>query len=203
MADVDDFRSEVRALLASAVDATTWTDALVDAALRRGLQSYDARQLYEGDFTVTTTGHTQDLSGLAADLNEVLAVAYPWHAHCDFDRAAVRWRRAGDHTVILPGFAPQAGDVVRVRYTRRHGVAGLDAAAATTVPLRHRFLVCLAAAWWACELRRRQISENPAAPQDAAAILAATAAALRTEFFQTLTLLQNGSQPAWSTLGLG
>lgn len=203
MAGLSEYRAAVRDLLASAVDSATWTDALIDAALRRGLRSYDARHIYESDFTVITAGHTQDLAALAADLSEILAVAYPWHPHSDFDRAVVRWRGVGDQVVVLAGFAPQAGEIIRVRHTRRHAIAGLDAAAATTVPDRHCDLVALAGAWWACELRRRQLSENPAVPGEAAALLAEVAAALRRDFFSGLTQIQSGSQPAWVTVGLG
>ena len=202
MATLNDYRSAVRDLLAAAVDQATWTDALIDAALRRGLAAYDGRNVYESDFSVVTTGHIQDLSTLTADLKDILSLAYPWFSHSRYDSSTVRWRGIGDHRVVLAGYAPQAGETIRVRHTRRHAIQNLDGASATTVPDRHLPLVALAGAWWACELRRRQVSENPAIPPAAAAILGELAASMRADFFAALEMIQPGAQPEWATIGL-
>lgn len=202
MATLNDYRSAVRALLAATVDQETWTDALIDTALRRGLAAYDGRNVYESDFIVTTAGHTQDLATLAPDLKDILSLAYPWYPHSRYDRATVRWRGVGDQRVVLGGYAPQVGETIRVRHTRRHTIENLDGATATTVPDRHLHLVALAGAWWACELRRRQLSENPAVPHTAAAVLGELAATLRADFFAVLETIQHGAQPEWSTIGL-
>jgi hypothetical protein len=201
MSTITDYRADLDELLATAVDNATWTDAIFDAALRRGLTLYDMRRVYEDDFTVTSAGHTQDLSGLA-DLNEVLALAYPWRDGAIFDQQAVRWRSVGDQTVVLAGYAPQVDEVIRVRYTRRHTVEGLDGATATTVPERHRLVVGLAAAAYACDLRRRQLSENPAQPASAVATLEQLAARFRADFFRYLHLIQPSDVVAWAAFGL-
>lgn len=201
MSTISDYRDDLDELLATAVDDATWTDAIFDGALRRGLTLYDTRRVYEDDFTVTSAGHTQDLSSLT-DLNEVLALAYPWTEGADFTAQAVRWRSAGDQTVVLAGYAPQVGELVRVRYTRRHTVDGLDGATATTVPERHRLVVGLAAAAYACELRRRQLSENPALPVATVTTLEEVATRFRADFFHYLHLIQPSNVVAWAALGL-
>lgn len=201
MSTIIDYRADLDELLATAVDGATWTDAIFDAALRRGLALYDMRRVYEGDFTVTNPGHAQDMSSLA-DLNEVVALAYPWQDGAKFDQQAVRWRSIGDQTVMLAGYAPQVGEVIRVRYTRRHCIEGLEGATETTVPERHRLVVGLAAAAYACDLRRRQLSENPAQPASAVATLEKLAATFRADFFRYLHLIQPSDVVAWAALGL-
>lgn len=103
---------------------------------------------------------------------------------------------------MLAGYAPQVGEVIRVRYTRRHCIEGLEGATETTVPERHRLVVGLAAAAYACDLRRRQLSENPAQPASAVATLEKLAATFRADFFRYLHLIQPSDVVAWAALGL-
>jgi hypothetical protein len=204
MTTLADVRSDVTTLLAGAVDSLTWTTTLLDAAIRLALAEVDGVLIYESDFTVSVTGREQDLSAVP-DLLGVLALAYPWPGSmacgADFAQRLVAWRSVGHGRVILDRWEPQIGEVIRVRHTQRHTLADLDGAAATTVPEIYRPLLGLAAAAWVCDLRRRQLSENPAAPRDAAALLDRLAATYRGEFARRLTP-QLQPAPAWPSLGL-
>ncbi len=48
-ADLAAYRTTVDALLATAVDASTWTDAIKDQALRQALAEYDDHFVYENE----------------------------------------------------------------------------------------------------------------------------------------------------------
>jgi hypothetical protein len=201
MTTLTDYRADLDGWLATAVDAATWTSTLKDAALRLALREYDARLVYETSFTVATAGAQQNVSAIAG-LDEVLALAYPWQEGADFAARTVCWRYAGDQTVLVKEVTPQLGQVIRVRHTRGHAIESLDGAPATTVPERHRGLIGLAAAAWCCELRRRQMSENPAIPEDAAQVLADLAEHFRELFQQGLAHAQTGGVLRWAAVGL-
>lgn len=192
MSDVTTYRANLDALLATAVDGASWPNTLKDEALARGLWDFDAILIYESSLTVVTGGHEQDVSVIAA-LDEVLAVAWPWHTGANFTRQTVRWRTLGDRLIYLETpSAPQVGDVVRVRHTCRHTIDGLAGEPATTVPGRHAPLVTLAAALWAIELRLRQISENPALPQQTATALHTLRRTLEERYNRGLARVMNG-----------
>lgn len=201
MTTLIDYRADLDALLASSVDAATWTTTLKDAALRLALHDYDARLVYETSMTVTSAGAQQDLAGIDG-LDEVLALAYPWQEGADFACRTVCWRYVSDQTVLLEEVSPQVGQVIRVRHTCAHAIEALDGANETTVPDRHRQLVGLAAAAWCCELRRRQVSENPAIAEDAAQLLAELAEQFRAMFQQWLSRAQTGGVLRWANVGL-
>lgn len=201
MTTLTDYHADLDGLLATAVDAATWTTALKDAALRLALREYDARLVYETSLPVITPGPEQDLSGIAG-LDAVLALAYPWLEGADFASRTVCWRYAGDQTVLLEGVSPQVGQVIRVRHTVVHTIEALDGATATTVPERHRPLIGLAAAAWCCDLRVRQVSENPAITEDAAQVLDDLADHFRTKVQQWLSHAQTGGVLRWAGVGL-
>lgn len=201
MTTLIDYRADLDGWLATAVDAATWTTALKDAALRLALREYDARLVYETSLTVTTAGAQQDVSAIDG-LDEVLALAYPWQEGADFAAHTICWRYAGDQTVLVEEVTPQVSEVIRVRHTRGHTIESLDGAAATTVPERHRLLIGLAAAAWCCELRRRQVSENPAITEDAAQVLAGLAEHFRKLFQRGLARAQTGGVLRWAGMGL-
>ena len=197
MSDIATYRADLDVLLATAVDSATWPTALKDEALARGLWDFDGVLIYESELTVTTAGQAQDVSSLSA-LDEVLAVAWPWRTGGDFGQLAVRWRTVDDHVIYLErSAAPQVGDVIRVRHTRRHTIEGLGGASATTVPSRHAPLVTLVAALWAIALRLRQISENPALPAQAMPGLHALRRELQARYDLGLARVLNWSPVRW------
>ncbi len=200
-ADLAAYRIAVDALLATAVDASTWTDAIKDQALRQALAEYDDYFVYETSVTVTSDGANQDLSSISA-LKDILSVAYPWSDEADFAACQQRWRYAADQTIYVETVTPQAGQVMRVRYTKQHVIEGLDAAAATSVPDSHQVLLATLAAAFACTLRCRQLSENPAIPEHAFAALSAVAIHYRSQAADLLRTARITDNPSWSGIGL-
>ncbi len=164
---VAELRSEVLAQLAASGDSATWTDALLDGALRRGLRAIDAYgPVYEATHTVTVAGAEQDLRALPG-LCAVTGLAWPWREGALFEEAAVRWRALGEGgQVRLRTGTPAVGDALRVRYRKAHALQGLDGAAATTLPDALRPTLALGGACYAAQLRERQAIENPALPPD-------------------------------------
>jgi hypothetical protein len=204
MTDLTTFRTNLGALIGAAIDAATWTPALLDEALRNSLRVYtDQGPVSETSFVVAHSGCQQDLSSIA-QLYSVVGLAWPWSANSDFERLAVRWRTIDQHTVyLLNGAQPLAGDLLRIRYRQRHTIQDLDGATATTIPPDHERTVLLAAAIWLVHLRLRQLAENPAIPKEAGPILTALRdewqGELDERFYALAGLLPN---PVWSTIGL-
>jgi hypothetical protein len=201
MTTLADYRSDLDNLLATAVDAATWPDALLDEALRRAVDELNLLLVYETNFTVATAGYEQDLSSLT-DLYSVLAVAYPWQEGWDFAHTLAAWRSVGHNKIYFTAVRPAVGETIRVRYAKLHKIDDLDSAAATTVPDAHRSLVALWAAAMACDLRQRQISENPALPKDAAKQLAGLAAAFRQRAQERISHIPPLGRLCWAGIGL-
>lgn len=201
MAVLADYRSDLSNLLATAVDASSWPVALLDEALRRGLGELNLLLVYEESFTVTTAGYEQDLSSLE-DIYSVLAVAYPWLEGWDFARCLATWRLVGPNIINFTLARPAVGETIRVRYSKLHKIEDLDGATVTTVPEMHRGLVALWAAAFACELRQRQISENPALPKDAGRQLASAAACYRQRAQEVISHLPPLGRLRWGAIGL-
>jgi hypothetical protein len=201
MATLTDYRADLDGLLATAVDASTWTTALKDEAIRQALQQYNAVLVYETSFTVVGSGYEQDLSGISG-VNQLLALAWPWSAGADYASRMVRWRVVSGQTVYIENGEPAAQDVIRVRHSKLHTISGLDGAAATNVAEFHRRGLGLLAASWCCTLRVRQLSENPAIPQEAGGYLLELAARFLGEWKERLVSLQRVANPGWSEIGL-
>jgi hypothetical protein len=108
----------------------------------------------------------------------------------------------GHNKVYFTAVRPAVGETIRVRYSKLHKIDDLDSAAATTVPDAHRSLVGLWAAAMACDLRRRQLSENPALPRDAAKELAAVAAGFRQRTQEMISHIPPLGRLAWAGIGL-
>lgn len=195
------YRTKVNDLLATAVDSSTWTTAIVDQALRLALGELNDQLVYEDDFTVATTGYEQDLSGITS-INNIVALAYPWYEGYGFDHCLAVWRRTGVNVVYFEHYEPQDGETIRVRYTRLHVIEDLDSAVATTVADQHEDLVCLWAAAHACDMRVRQISENPAINRDAMQHLKAVATVFRNRAEQIIRAVPLVGPVRWGDYGL-
>ena len=196
-----DYRTDVGNLLATAVDASTWTTALIDQALRMAVNALDGQLVYESDFTVVTTGYEQDLSGIT-DIRNLSALAYPWQEGYNFGECLARWRLIDVNVVYFEWIQPQEDDIIRVRHTKLHTIEDLDSATATTVPERDRPLIGLWAAAFACDLRIRQISENPAIPKEASRHLTNVATQFRRRATDVLSQVPPLGRVHWGTLGL-
>lgn len=200
---ITDVRADIDALLASAVDNATWTAAIKDEGARQALRAYNLQgPAYEADVVVTVTGHEQDLS-VINDLVAIECVAYPWHDGLLIEDYAVRWRRIGAFSVRVDGIAPALGETMRVRYRSAHTISGLEGALTTTVVDAHRGLLAQGALAYALALRLRQISENPAIPHEAAALLQSLRRGWDDVFAQGLDMLSGATQnPVWARVGL-
>jgi hypothetical protein len=196
-----DYRSDLDNILATAVDASTWTDAIFDQALRMALDMLNPLLVYETKFTVVSAGYEQDLSTIA-ELGSVVALAYPWQEGKDFAGTLATWRTVGHNKVYFTAVEPAVGEVIRVRYYKQHMINDLDAATTTTIPDAHRGLIGLWAAAYACDLRQRQISENPALPKEAAAHLAQAAERFRQRAQEAMSHIQAAQRLRWGSVGL-
>jgi hypothetical protein len=197
-------RAEVVAALAAGDEGTTWSDALVDAALRRALQAIDQfGPTYEATHVVSVAGATQNLAALPG-LAEVTGLAWPWHERAIFEACSVRWRSVGEAGVVqLRSALPAVGDALRVRYRKAHTLEGLDDAVTTTLPVYLRATLALGGALYAAQLRARQAIENPALPEATVAHLQAWTADLERAFFVDLVALtRTQANPVWDGAGL-
>jgi hypothetical protein len=198
---IADYRTDIDNLLATAVDSSTWTTAIKDQGLRMALDELNDHLIYEASFTVTIAGYEQDLSAIVG-LNQVRLVAYPWVDGSDFSGCLAEWRVTGINKIYLTRVQPAVGEILRVRYSKSHTISGLDAAVATTVADRDRSLV----GWWgaafACDLRIRQISENPALPAAAAGTLRLTSAQYKGRATEMMSHVPVLGRTRWGSIGL-
>lgn len=163
-----DLRGDLADILATAPDAATWSDAMLDEGVRAALIWYALNgPLFEVDFAVTVPGAEQELSAVAGIVS-VEGVVWPWFEGRRWEEPSAPWRRVSPFVVRFDTAIPAAGDLLRVRYRKVQTVNGLDGAATTTVVDAHRGSLAQAAAAQVLLLRLRQMSENPALPTEAA-----------------------------------
>ena len=196
MAVLSAYRTDVHNLLATAVDAKNWPLEIIDQALRLALDNFNPRLAYESDFTVSSTGYTQDLSTIT-DILQIIALAYPWVDGGDFGKLLVEWRLSGLHSAYFTGVQPTSAQKIRVRHTKSHKIQSLDSAASTTVPTACEKWIGYGAAAWACVLRQRQIVEDPTLAKEPAEQLAAVAAMFRTQFKELMAQLPAVGGEQW------
>ena len=98
MQGLTDYRSDLDNMLATAVDASTWTDAIFDQALCMALDTLNPLLVYETSFMVVSAGYEQDLSTIS-ELGSVVALAYPWQEGSGFAGALATWRTVGRELV--------------------------------------------------------------------------------------------------------
>lgn len=199
--DLASYLASLNLTLATAVDSSTWTDALLTDAIRQARNAYNRNILYETSFTVTVAGYSQDLSGIT-DMLDIHAIAYPWQDGLVFEDHVTHWRFTTHLVVYFDDARPAVNEILRLRHSKLHHVKDLDAAAATTVPTIHARIVNLAAAAWACTLRRRQITENPALPREALPHLARLDMEFTAHFLEALATLRPSHNPSWTSYGL-
>lgn len=158
MLTLTDYRAALRLALRDGA-AAVWSDAQLDEALRASLAQYSrvAPDPRAALLTLAAAGREISLSGLA-DLMEVAEVWLPAETGCPPRGRA--FRRLSPTTLLIEdGAEPQAGEVARVFYLARHGIEGLDGAAATSVPLAQRPSLVIGAAALAWQARARQLAE--------------------------------------------
>ncbi len=198
---VADYRTRVRSILATAVDAATWTDDMVDSALREAL-GYASGHLPPKEVNVTCVdGREQDLSAIS-DLLGIAGVGWPW----DDDEAVfrgVRWRWTDINEIHIEGGFPSGGDKLRLRYWRLLTINGLAGAVATTLPDRLLEPVAHGAAGYALFSRLRQVGEHPAPPQETGRAYVQLAGAWVKVLVDGVAQWGGAAPgPAWSDVGL-
>ncbi|KKN37800.1 hypothetical protein LCGC14_0759750 [marine sediment metagenome] len=200
--DQASYRTLIDQILATAVDSSTWTDAIKDDALRHALSIYDHIPVTETSFTVTGTKEKQDLSTITA-IHKIIAVAYPWADAASFSELQRPFRHIDDLTIYFEDIEPVISKIIRVRHTTLHAIKDLDSAAATTIPVRHTRIIALLGAAAACQLRLRQLSENPAIPASATRTLESTSEWLSAQANELLQAIRIPTTPPnWSAIGL-
>lgn len=199
------YRQDIRGILGTHVDASTWSHEMIDDGIRQALQQFSDEYFpQETDFAVTTTGRSQDLSSIT-DIREVVAIAWPWYDDESFHSYVNAWRRIGEQVIYIEDLCgyPSAGEVIRVRYTKTYQLNGLDEyVSSTSVPTTMQRTVELGAAGHAAMIRLRQLSENPAVPDAAYEGLKGVAEMLLAQFSEKLARLNQGTNPVWSNIGL-
>jgi len=201
MATITEYRAGMRAVLATSVDPGTWTDALLDAGLRRALH-YLAEHGPPAETTLACVARReQDLSGVAGLLG-VAAVGWPWvEAEAIFRH--VRWRWAGLGVVSIEGGVPAEGDALRLRYWVQQQISGLDGAAATTVPAALREALVTGAAGYVLLQRLRQVGEHPAPPLQTGRLYTQIAGDWVSVLAQSVHRWANAAPGAsWGSIGL-
>ncbi len=127
----------------------TWSTAELDEAIRHALDTYTQVAPYRAITTLTlaAAGREVDVSSLS---NLISVVRVWWEYTSTAPEYPPQWREfeqwAGPILWINAGDEPAAGDVVRVFYTARHTLNGLDGAGVTTLPDEHISLVVTGAA---------------------------------------------------------
>lgn len=141
-----------------------WSTADIDEAIRQALHEYSkVRPLRAvGTITLSTAGREISL----ASLSGLLSVQEIW---VDYTAANPEYppnRRPFEHWVdqnqiyVIGDYEPQAGDVVRVFYTKLQTLSGLDAATSTTVLEEDESLIAIGACGYAATSRAVDLTEQ-------------------------------------------
>ncbi len=184
MSNLSTLRARVASLLKDAGHAL-WTTGELDDAIRRALHRYSEMRPQElvATLTLADAGREIPLTGISGLLRP-LRVWYPYSAsEPGYPPRWVPWDLHGPATLFLDvAEEPQAGEEVRLFYAALHTIEGLDAAAATTVPLDDEETIVLGAAGYAALARAAYATEAVTLSRETAAQWRAWAEARLAEF---------------------
>jgi hypothetical protein len=164
------FETRVRGFLSDA-NATAYSTAQIDEAIRQALAEYSAVYPREVDTFVTlpAAGREIDLSSLL-ELSAILEVWWPFDPTANPDvwpPNRVQGYRLGfdDGNPVLTlttdlADEPQAGDNVRIWYTTPQHLDDLDGAAGTTYPTMHESTLVTGAAAFAAIMRAGDVTST-------------------------------------------
>ena len=209
--DLADLRERTRNFLSPRTNDSSWPERLVDSAIRLALRDYtDYGPIREKNFTVTTAGFEQDVSGVSAILYQIVNVTYPWDAAnaSPFYKNQTVWREVRNQVIIMEKgqnvMDPALNDIIRLRYREAHTITDLDSATATTLDGPDITPFTVGAAGKACGLRAMDLSEDPTAAADAIVTLNERATVYMAEFARFLSrdALMSGQLPTWQQIGL-
>ncbi len=145
-------------------DGTRYNAEQLEEALRLALEEYSRAlpQVREIRLTVTTPGSSQEIDGVERLLG-VIEAAYPYDpaeqdpTPCD---AWYAYTKDGSHWLLFGRAAPRAGELIWLRCACGHSLAGLDAAALTSLPVGDTGLLLEGAAGHAALMRAAGIAQT-------------------------------------------
>ncbi len=193
------------------VSNAIFSTGVIDEGIRQALDQYNfvAPLMMEASITLSAAGREISLSTLSK-LLWVVDVWWPYDSTTEaWPPNRVRgWRVYWDNAVpklfldIREGGQPQSGDKVRVWYSARHTIEGLDSATATTIPLEHESLIVLGAAGHAAMSRAVDLIEVAGTDLYQVGLLGTWGQRKLREFTEKLKQIQRmmaRSGPAWGT----
>ena len=141
-------RDRVELVLSDTGNATWSTDTL-DEAIKHAIDEYALVSPYRAITTLTLTADGREVD--ISSITNLLEIQRVWWEYTSSDpEYPPNWREfeiyPGDILFINAGIEPASGDVVRVWYTARHTLNGLDGAGTTTLPDEHISLIVTGAA---------------------------------------------------------
>lgn len=206
-------RARVAARLVDAGNAV-FSTATLDEALRTALAEYSAAWPATADAVLTLPGAGREIALDALEaLSAVLDVWWPYDSSAAAEAwppaRAAGWRLAWDDArpllvlSALEGAPPQAGDELRLWYTRAHTVQDLDGAAVTSVPPAHTSGLVTGAAGYAATSQHINQAGSVRLDAHESGDLSAWAAARLAAFRAWLSTLAGGPAPAGEPFGAG
>lgn len=139
-----------------------WATADIDEGIRKALEQYS-----QVDPARAITSLTLSSSGREIDLSSITGLVRVESVWWDYDSSSPghppNWRQfevwPGKLLYIDDPDEPQAGEIVRVWYTKMHTINGLDSATATTVPAEDIPHIIAGAAHFCAQMRVVEVSE--------------------------------------------
>lgn len=145
--------------------ASIWTDADLTEALRQAVAEYSRARPLLADGEMTLLAEGREIS-LAAEFSGLVDVRAVWLPYDSADSEAAEYQRAFDFwpdstkVYVRGDYVPQAGDEVRVFYTKLQTLEGLDSAVATTFSAEDDTLIVTGAAGFATTTRGIDLAEK-------------------------------------------
>ena len=198
MTAIADYRTRIRALLIDAASAI-YANATVDEALLQALDEYSQACPLEMDTVITLPGDSREIA-----LNGVSGLLAVTDVYWPFDSTDEPWppNRAQGFYIYwddtqpvlylnqIDGDEPQLDDELRLWYTKRHTIDGLDSASETTVPGQHDSLLVAGAAGFAALSRTIDLIEVTSADQYMTGLLGVWAQRKIKEFRTALEVIK-------------
>ena len=204
MTAIADFRTRIRALLVDTGSAI-YATAIVDEALQQALDEYNQACPLERETVIILPGDSREIA-----LNGVSGLLAVTEAYWPFDSTDEPWppnRVKGFYVYwddtqpvlylnSIDGDEPQLDDELRLWYTVRHTIDGLDSATVTTVPGAHVSLLVAGAAGFAALSRTLDLIEVTSADQYMTGLLGVWSQRKLKEFRAALELVKRSKARA-------
>lgn len=208
MSNLVAIRDRVEQMLLDVSNAI-FTTGVIDEGIRQALDQYNfvSPLMMESALTLPAAGREISLTSLS-NLLKVVDVWWPYDSSAEsWPPNRVRgWRVYWDNALpllfldIYEGGQPQSGEKVRIWYSARHTIDGLDSATATTIPGQHESLIVLGAAGHAAMSRTIDLIEISGTDLYQVGLLGAWGQRKLKEFMQGLKEIQQAaarSGPSW------